>query len=186
MGEHGNKCEVWEAKKAARRWSWSSSRGIQPTQSDEINTLDNLWTSTNCTRHCRVKITPSIVKYVEWVTSWMGAIDWHCGYLVVSPDWGRGLERENPSIKNDNVLLAVLVAQLVEQSLLTPEIRGSNPDIGEILTTNRTIEKTSIKKKRPGMAHLKKPIFCHLDSWKKPRFEAVDCDTQWPLWWSNG
>ena len=59
-------------------------------------------------------------------------------------------------------------------SLLTPEIRGSNPDIGEILTTNRTIEKTPIKKKRPGMAHLKKPIFCHLDSGTKPRFEAVD------------
>ena len=51
---------------------------------------------------------------------------------------------------------AVVVAQLVERSLLTPEIRGSNPDIGKVLSTNCTIEKTKIKKKRPGMAQLKK------------------------------
>ena len=49
---------------------------------------------------------------------------------------------------------AVVVAQLVERSLLTPEIRGSNPDIGKTLSTNCTIEKTKIKKKRSGMAHL--------------------------------
>ena len=52
----------------------------------------------------------------------------------------------------------MVVAQLVEQSLLTPEIRGSNPDIGEILSTNYTIEKTKIKKKSPGMAHLKNTL----------------------------
>ena len=46
------------------------------------------------------------------------------------------------------------MAQLVEQSLLTPEIRGLNPDIGKILSTNCTIEKTKIKKKRSGMTHL--------------------------------
>ena len=44
----------------------------------------------------------------------------------------------------------------VERLLLTPEIRGTNPDIGKILSTNSTTEKTKIKKKRPGMAHLKK------------------------------
>ena len=51
---------------------------------------------------------------------------------------------------------AVVVAQLVEQSLLTSEIRGSYPDIGKMLSNNCKIEKTKIKKKRPGMAHLLK------------------------------
>ena len=54
--------------------------------------------------------------------------------------------------------LAVVVAQLVERLLLTQEIRGLNPDIGEILSTKCTIEKTKIKKKRPGMAHLFKSV----------------------------
>ena len=49
---------------------------------------------------------------------------------------------------------AVVVAQLVERSLPTPEILGSNPDIGKMLSTNCTIEKKKIKKKRPRMAHL--------------------------------
>ena len=52
--------------------------------------------------------------------------------------------------------MAVVVAQLVERSLPTPEIRGSNQDIGKFLSTSCTIEKTKIKKKRLGMAHLKK------------------------------
>ena len=42
---------------------------------------------------------------------------------------------------------AVIVAQLVERSLPTPEIHGSNLDIGKILFANCTIEKTKIKKK---------------------------------------
>ena len=37
--------------------------------------------------------------------------------------------------------LAVVVAQLVERLLLTQEIRGLNPEIGEILSTKCTIEK---------------------------------------------
>ena len=55
---------------------------------------------------------------------------------------------------------AVALAQLVEQSLSTPEIRGSKPVIGENLSTNlstnRIIEKTKIKEKRPepGLANL--------------------------------
>ena len=53
---------------------------------------------------------------------------------------------------NEVVQWVVVVAQLVEQSLLTPE----NPDIGEILSTNCTIEKNKIKKKRPGMAYKNK------------------------------
>ena len=48
----------------------------------------------------------------------------------------------------------MVVAKLVERSLTTLEIRGSNPYIGEILSSNGPIEKTKIKKKRPGMAHL--------------------------------
>ena len=43
---------------------------------------------------------------------------------------------------------AVVGAQLIEQSLPTPEIRALNPDIGKILSANYcTIEKTKIKKK---------------------------------------
>ena len=49
---------------------------------------------------------------------------------------------------------ALVVAQLVVLLLLTPEIRGSNPDIGKIVSTNCTKGKTKIKKKRPGMDHL--------------------------------
>ena len=49
------------------------------------------------------------------------------------------------------------VAQLVEQSHSTPEICGSNPVIGEVLSTklstNCIIEKTKIKKKCLGVAH---------------------------------
>ena len=55
------------------------------------------------------------------------------------------------------------MAQLVEQSLLTPEVRGSNPAIGKIqierlLSTVLRFEKTKIgkRKKRPERAHLKK------------------------------
>ena len=52
----------------------------------------------------------------------------------------------------------MVVAQLAEQSLPTPGVRGSNPVIGKIyieLFTANCIEKTKIKKKRPGMVHLK-------------------------------
>ena len=41
----------------------------------------------------------------------------------------------------------MVVAQLVERLLPTPEIHGSNPDIGKILSTNCTIEKMKIKKR---------------------------------------
>ena len=54
---------------------------------------------------------------------------------------------------------AGVVAQLVAQSLPTTEIRGLNPDIGEILSTNCAIEKTNIKKKRLGMVDLKISLF---------------------------
>ena len=54
--------------------------------------------------------------------------------------------------KKESVGWAVVVAQLVEWLLLTPEIPYSNSDMGIILSTNCTIEKTKVKKKRPGMA----------------------------------
>ena len=41
----------------------------------------------------------------------------------------------------------MVVVQLVEQLLLTAEICSSNPDIGKILSTDCTIEKTKIKKR---------------------------------------
>ena len=48
------------------------------------------------------------------------------------------------------------MAQLEERSLPIPEVHSSNPVIGNILNSTFTvncIEKTKIKKKRPGMAH---------------------------------
>ena len=53
----------------------------------------------------------------------------------------------------------MVVAQLVERLLPIPEVRSSNPVIGKNLYWTfavNCIEKTKIKKKRPGMAHLKK------------------------------
>ena len=50
------------------------------------------------------------------------------------------------------------MAQLVERSVLIPEVHSSNPVIGKNLYwtfTVNCIEKTKIKKKRPGMAHKK-------------------------------
>ena len=41
----------------------------------------------------------------------------------------------------------MVLAQLVEQSHPTPEICGSNPDIGKILSSNCIIEKMKIKEK---------------------------------------
>ena len=52
----------------------------------------------------------------------------------------------------------MVVAQFVEHWLLTPETRGSNPNFGKILSNYELHiekEKTKMKKKRPGMAHLK-------------------------------
>ena len=55
--------------------------------------------------------------------------------------------------KNKNRSRKVVVAQLVEQLLPTPEVRGSNPNFGKVLSANcNSIEKTKIKKKRLGMA----------------------------------
>ena len=52
---------------------------------------------------------------------------------------------------------AVVVAQLVERSPLTPEIRDSTPVIGKLYTehffTVNCVEKAKMKKKTPGMAH---------------------------------
>ena len=53
----------------------------------------------------------------------------------------------------------MVVAQLEERLLPIPEVRGSYPVIDfymEHLFTVNCIVKTKIKKKRPGMAHLKK------------------------------
>ena len=71
--------------------------------------------------------------------------------MAASYPSGRGF---NPCCQRGLTILkrAVVAAQLVEQSLMTPEIASSNPDIGKILSTNCTIEKMKIKKKRPGMA----------------------------------
>ena len=57
--------------------------------------------------------------------------------------------------------MAEVVAQLVEWSLPTPEIHGTNPVIGNyfLLSTvfkKNFIEKMTIKKKMPVLAQLKK------------------------------
>ena len=51
------------------------------------------------------------------------------------------------------------VGQLVEQSLPTPEVRGSNPVIGKHLCTVHYIEWTKIKWKMLEMTHLKTDSF---------------------------
>ena len=57
----------------------------------------------------------------------------------------------------------MVVDQLVEGLLPTPEIHGSNSDSGKLLSTNCTKENTKIKKKkkRPGMVHLLKKVVAH-------------------------
>ena len=65
------------------------------------------------------------------------------------------------SERNVQQLWAVVVAQLVERSPPTPEIHGTNPVIGKLLSVLfylfnvNCVEKTKIYKKRQGMAHLK-------------------------------
>ena len=55
--------------------------------------------------------------------------------------------------KKNNV--EVVVADLEEHSPPTPDVRGSNAVIGKLYILSNCIEKTKIKKKRPGIAHLK-------------------------------
>ena len=65
---------------------------------------------------------------------------------------------------------AVVVAQLAERSLPTSEIRGSIPNIGKVfryyrcISVNCNSEKTNMKQKRPGCAHLKKIVIKGLDA----------------------
>ena len=65
---------------------------------------------------------------------------------------------------NHLALGAVVVAQLAERSLPTPEIRGSNPNIDNnkfVFERNHlsiATQKRHIKKKMPGIARLKKII----------------------------
>ena len=68
-----------------------------------------------------------------------------------------------------NNIGTVVVAQWVEQSLPIPEVCSSNPVICKIYIENfftvNCIEKMKIKKKRPGMAHLKNNIGTSLVKW---------------------
>ena len=59
-----------------------------------------------------------------------------------------------------------MVAQLVEQLLPTPEIFGSNPNIGKLLSTNCTFKKKmKLKKKKAGNGpSLKK---CYIITWQQ-------------------
>ena len=65
------------------------------------------------------------------------------------------------AFSNNSKYWEVVVAQLVERSLLIPEVRGSPPVIGKIYIEHlfvnlfiiNCIEKTKINKKRTGMVH---------------------------------
>ena len=71
--------------------------------------------------------------------------------------WNGWWNRENNWRDNKEGRVAVVVAQVTVRSLPIPEDPGSNPIIGNCYWTNLLfIEKTIIKKKRPGMSHFKK------------------------------
>ena len=86
----------------------------------------------------------------------------------------------------------MVVAQLVERSLLNPEVRGSNPVVGEKLYwkfTVNCIEKTKIKKKRPGLSLFKKHWInetnkmCETE-WRWTRRVTLNkmCDAEQDVW----
>ena len=77
------------------------------------------------------------LNYFKWAT---------LSIFKLSKNWGGGKRDTNQGTK---IAWAGVEAQLVEQSLPLPEIHGSNPDIGKILFTNVTTEKTKINQKRP-------------------------------------
>ena len=75
--------------------------------------------------------------------------------MRINPIWAENVEIN--SLKSLDFIWAVVVAQLVEQSFVTPEAHISNPDIDKIFLTNlyiKKIEKRKIKKKNLWMAHL--------------------------------
>ena len=77
-----------------------------------------------------------------------------------SASWPHMLSHSPFSDQSDKGSRAVVVAQLVERLLLTPEVHGSNQITGKFyikhLFTVNTIENAKITKKRPGMAHFLK------------------------------
>ena len=86
------------------------------------------------------------------------------------------------------IVWAVVVAQLVERLPPTLEIRGSNPVIGKTfikhLFTVNCVEKTKIKKKRPGMAHLKNKdsnnLFLLSFRSRPSHISRLPCKSVWP------
>ena len=86
-----------------------------------------------------------------------------------------GLEKANGSVLKSDFGGAVVVAQLVEWLLPTPEIRGSNPDICKILSTKHKYNgKDESKEKEAGNGpSLKKERFCRENSqfWLKLSIE---------------
>ena len=62
-------------------------------------------------------------------------------------------------LNKESPFRALVVAQLVERPLPTAEIRGSNPVIGKFYLVSAVIKLQKIKKKWPGMAHLKRVAF---------------------------
>ena len=85
-----------------------------------------------------------VVSKITWLT------------LKASKTWRLGGKTFEGAAITSLQYWAVVVAQLVEWSLLIPEVRSSNQVIGKYsywTFTENCIEKTKIKKKRTGMAH---------------------------------
>ena len=70
--------------------------------------------------------------------------------------------------------MAMVGARLVERSLLTPEIRGSNPVIGKYYFLSIVLKRRIWRKKRPWLAHI---LSTYLPlTWNKtvfPRFNDI-------------
>ena len=59
--------------------------------------------------------------------------------ILITKRFLRPSPQFRPPTTNREAALVVVVAQLVERLLPTPEIRSSNPNIGKLLSTNCTL-----------------------------------------------
>ena len=122
--------------------------------------------------HCKIELTlvalgqePWSSGYVRWLMyegcgfeSWHHILD-HFFTYICCKNWN-DVCLKRPKINNKRGRWGVIVAQLVERSRPISEVCGLNPVIGKYLFwtlfTVNCIEKTKIKKKRPGLAHFLK------------------------------
>ena len=131
------------------RTSWAASASLHQRQilTDNLASAPHPWPEARWLKIQSFLVRSNFRKFFKW--------NYH-EYRSMRPVF-RSLDTSNWIYSIHSTfpwaIWAVVVAQLVEQSLSIPEIRVSNPDIGIIISTNCIIDKTKIKKKRPGMAH---------------------------------